>query len=142
MFNLDTSLGFRVSRLAAIFRGALERRLARHDLTAPQWASLIRLQTSGPLPQRQLGDDLGFDKATIGGIVARLEAKGLVERRKGDDRRVSLVSLTAGGDALARETSAYGEAINRRALAGFSADERSRLVADLSRMTQSLAEGE
>lgn len=141
MFSLDTSLGFRVSRLAASLRGELERRLARHDLTAPQWASLIRLQTGGPLSQRCLGDDLGFDKATIGGIVGRLEAKGLVERHKGEDRRVSLVSLTAAGDALARQTSAYGEEINRRALSGFSDEERSRLLADLSRMTKALAEG-
>jgi DNA-binding MarR family transcriptional regulator len=64
------------------------------------------MQTVGNQPgidQRTLAGAIGFDTSTIGGVIDRLEARGLVQRNASpDDRRVRLLALTDAGRALLR----------------------------------------
>jgi DNA-binding MarR family transcriptional regulator len=139
MKTLDESLGFQVNRLAGAMRAALEARLVEHGLTAPQWATLMRLLEHDGWPQKELGDSQGMDKATVGGIVARLEAKGLIARRPDpDDGRINRVTLTARGRRLAQELRPLAAEINGRATAGLDAREASALRALLIRARVSL----
>jgi DNA-binding MarR family transcriptional regulator len=68
---------------------------------------LTVLQVQGPLPMSKLADALDVSVASVTGIVDRMEARGLVERRREpDDRRVILVHRTDAGDAVFGEMAA------------------------------------
>ena len=56
------------------------------------------------MDQRSLSRNIGFDTSTIGGVIDRLEKRGLMQRNASeDDRRVRLLTLTDEGEALLRE---------------------------------------
>jgi DNA-binding MarR family transcriptional regulator len=131
MFCLDQSLGFLVSRLASSLRSDLEKHLAASGLTAPQWAVLMRLLQHDAWPQKELGQALGMDKATVGGVVARLAARRLVVRnRDAQDARVLRVSATTEGRALALSVQPLGDKANTHATAALSKSE----IAELKRL--------
>jgi DNA-binding MarR family transcriptional regulator len=51
------------------------------DLTPPQFSVVAKLAEIGPTSQNYLGRLVAFDAATIKGIVDRLSARGIVDRR-------------------------------------------------------------
>lgn len=62
---------------------------------------LIMLEATGPLPMSRLADALDISVASMTGVVDRMEARGLVERRRdAEDRRVILVHAAEGGTRL------------------------------------------
>lgn len=67
---------------------------------APQQAmALAHLEPGKPVPMGALAEALQCDNSNITGIVDRLEAAGLVERRPSErDRRVKAVVLTERGE--------------------------------------------
>ena len=68
---------------------------------------LTVLQVRGPLPMSKLADELDVSVASLTGIIDRMEARGVVERRREpDDRRVILVHRTDAGDAVFGEMAA------------------------------------
>jgi MarR family transcriptional regulator, organic hydroperoxide resistance regulator len=72
------------------------------DLTPSQGMALRSLDR--PLPMSTLAEALACDASNVTGIVDRLEARGLIERRPSPtDRRVKLLVLTGEGARL-RET--------------------------------------
>jgi MarR family transcriptional regulator, organic hydroperoxide resistance regulator len=66
---------------------------------SPVGAHALRLLDAGtPLTMSDLADALGCDASNVTGVVDRLEDRGLVERRPGqDDRRVKTLALTPEG---------------------------------------------
>jgi DNA-binding MarR family transcriptional regulator len=74
------------------------------DMTPPQLMTLRRLTTDDPVPTSEVAKWLCCDASNVTGIVDRLEARGLVERRPAPgDRRVKMLALTERGAALAEE---------------------------------------
>ena len=62
---------------------------------------LTLLEASGPMPMGRLAEQLDISVASITGVIDRMEAKGLVERRRdSEDRRVVLVHPGKGGRKL------------------------------------------
>lgn len=69
--------------------------MRRRNLTAPQLATLRRLQRKGPSSAGELARGIAVSQATVTGIVDRLEHKGLVTRsRDPRDRRRVVIDLT------------------------------------------------
>jgi DNA-binding MarR family transcriptional regulator len=65
---------------------------------------LMQLEATGPLPMHRLADALDISVASVTGVVDRMEARGLVERRRdAEDRRVILVRPAEGGRRLFAE---------------------------------------
>ncbi|MBI4666760.1 MAG: MarR family transcriptional regulator [Nitrospinae bacterium] len=140
-FNLDESLGFLLNRAAHSMKWALEKKLARHGLTPPQWASLARLWEEDGLPQSQLGRRLHFDKPTISGIIDRLETKGLVRReRDGEDKRVVRIFLAPKGKKLEKTLAGLATGVNQKAGAGLSPAGLENLKAMLTRIFTNMRE--
>jgi len=79
-------------------RARLVDALERLDLTFMQAHVLRLLDPAAPRPMRDLAETLKCDASNITGIVDRLEARGLVERRtaSGDRRVKALVPTPAG----------------------------------------------
>ena len=51
------------------------------DLSPAQWHVLHLIEPEQPVPMGRLADTLGCDASNVTGLVDRLEARGLVERR-------------------------------------------------------------
>lgn len=78
-----------------------EAQAAGHDLTPVQFAALDALRSHPGIDQGRLSALIAYDRATIGGVVDRLEQKGLVSREVSrHDRRAREVSLTPEGERV------------------------------------------
>jgi DNA-binding MarR family transcriptional regulator len=77
--------------------------VAEFDLTPVGAHALRLLHTEPPLTMRELAEALSCDASNVTGVVDRLEARGLVERRPGrEDRRVKTLALTPAGEDVRR----------------------------------------
>lgn len=73
-------------------------------LTSQMAHALHEIPATGSLTMKELAGELWCDASNATGIVDRLEARGLVERRPSEhDRRVKCVVLTASGKRLRRK---------------------------------------
>lgn len=110
-----------------------ERAAARHALTGAQ-ARVLGLLSLRPMPMRRIAQKLKCEPSNVTGIIDRLEARGLVERRPDpDDRRVKLAAPTEEGRATALSLR-DGLDFAREPLAGLSREERLVLRDLLRRM--------
>ncbi|WP_217551633.1 MarR family winged helix-turn-helix transcriptional regulator [Streptomyces sp. GbtcB6] len=122
-------IGDVVSRFYADYEEAA----GEHTLTGAQ-ARLLSLLSLEPLPMRKLAQKLKCEPSNVTGIVDRLEARGLVERRPDPtDRRVKLAAATDEGRRVARDLR-EGLRFAREPLAGLSDGERLSLRDLLRRM--------
>ena len=103
---------------------------AGFDLTSVQFAAMDAIATQPGIDQASLAAEIGFDRATIGGVVDRLENKGLVQRLvSAQDRRARELSLTAEGQQLLAACRPVVEALQGDILAALSAAEQARFLA-------------
>jgi MarR family transcriptional regulator, organic hydroperoxide resistance regulator len=71
------------------------------DLSPVQCHVLHLIEPQRPLPMGRLAETLGCDASNVTGLVDRLEARGLVQRRPAaDDRRVKVLQLTPTGSRV------------------------------------------
>src|SRR5919204_1535539 len=97
---LAESLRLAVTRLARRLR-----REAGAGLSPSMLAALSTVDRRGPLTLGELAAAEGIAPPSVTAAVARLEEAGLVERATlEEDRRVSVVSVTAAGTGLLRES--------------------------------------
>lgn len=71
---------------------------AGYDLTPIQFAALDAIHNHPGTDQATVAELIAYDRATIGGVIERLEQKGWVDRVVSErDRRARELSLTAEG---------------------------------------------
>ncbi|WP_328746974.1 MarR family transcriptional regulator [Streptomyces sp. NBC_00285] len=122
-----------IGDVVARFYSDYEDAAAEHALTGAQ-ARLLSLLSREPLPMRKLAQKLKCEPSNVTGIVDRLEARALVERRPDPaDRRVKVAAATDEGRRVARELR-EGLRFAREPLAGLSQGERESLRDLLRRM--------
>ena len=74
---------------------------AGFELTSVQFAALDAVAAQPGIDQASLAAAISFDRATIGGVIDRLELKGLVQREVSEaDRRARCLRLTPAGRRL------------------------------------------
>lgn len=102
--ELDEQPGFHIRRLQQIAVAVFLQEAEAHGVTPVQYAALQAIGNAQAIDQRTLARTIGFDTSTIGGVIDRLEARGLVQRNASPtDRRVRLLTLTEAGQLLLRE---------------------------------------
>jgi MarR family transcriptional regulator, organic hydroperoxide resistance regulator len=75
--------------------------VAALDLAPAQARALHELDLDRPISMRELADRLKSDPSNLTGLIDRLEARGLVERRPDPaDRRIKGLALTPAGAQL------------------------------------------
>ncbi len=68
------------------------------EVTSPQFAVLYALRAEKNIDQKTLGERVSLDRSTTAEVVARLKARGLIQRfRDPRDGRRNLLRLTAAG---------------------------------------------
>ncbi|MFF1834276.1 MarR family winged helix-turn-helix transcriptional regulator [Streptomyces sp. NPDC058231] len=122
-----------IGTVVARYYEEYDRAAAAHSLTGAQ-ARVLGLLSLEPMPMRRIAQKLKCEPSNVTGIVDRLEARGLVERRPDPaDRRVKLAAPTEKGIDTARELrESLGFA--REPLARLSAADREVLRDLLRRM--------
>lgn len=93
---------FRLIRFHTRSRLAVATRLRVYDLSVPQCDVLTTLTEREGVSQQELAERLYVTKGNISGLIDRLAANGLVERRAtAGDRRSHSIHLTPEGRELA-----------------------------------------
>lgn len=101
--DLDDLPGHHIRRLQQIAVALFLQETEPFGLTPVQYAALQGVATAPGVDQRTLARSIGLDTSTTGGVLDRLEARGLLQRQANpEDRRVRLLALTADGHALLR----------------------------------------
>lgn len=87
--------GIKLRRCHQISTALFEQALDGAQLTAPQYGAMVILKEYPGINQVRLGRLLGYDRSTIGSVVAHLVTRGLVERKPDPaDGRGRVLTLT------------------------------------------------
>jgi DNA-binding MarR family transcriptional regulator len=106
-------------------------------LTPPQHNVLAAIAANPGSHQTELSRLVGYDRATVGAVIAGLEGRGLIARKgTAADRRLKTLSPTAKGAKLLRASTTVMQRINEALLAPLDAREREQLVALLSKVAR------
>jgi len=99
--DLSAMPGHLARRVQQIAVALFAQELAELNLTPVQYSSLQTVCETPGIDQKTLATTIGYDTSTIGGVIDRLEARGLLVRNLSPaDRRVRLVTPTPQGQAL------------------------------------------
>lgn len=82
-------------------------------LTHPQYLVMLALWEHAPLPVKDIGKLLQLDSATLSPLLKRLEAGGLIQRRRRDDdeRSVDIVLTATGTDLREQALAIPGQVV-------------------------------
>lgn len=101
--ELYESAGHLLRRASQINTALFMSACAEFDLTTVQFAALVAISEVPGVDVTRLSSLIAFDRSTLGGVVERLEAKGLVVRAPDkNDRRIKLLYVTPSGVAMIR----------------------------------------
>ena len=130
---LPELLGYRL-RLAqqAVFRDFA----ASVGEVSPGRAGIVLLIEANPgVTQGRLAEAVRLDRSTMVGVIDSLEERGLVERRRGSDRRTNGLWLTRAGRALLARALRAIARHEQRIAARLSATERRQLLVLLGKIS-------
>lgn len=104
-------LCFQVARVSRKMTRITKEKLIPYGLTTTQFFLLTALYEEDGLPISVLAQNVALDKATLTGLIDRLERDDLTERRADpEDRRAIRIHLTAKAEGLRKElTELYHE---------------------------------
>jgi DNA-binding MarR family transcriptional regulator len=95
---------------------------------------LFLVEANPGVTQSRLARAVHLDRSTMVGVIHTLEGRGLVERRRGEDRRTNGLWLTRAGRALMERLKRRIELHERRVAARLSSAERAQLIALLEKL--------
>jgi DNA-binding MarR family transcriptional regulator len=114
---------------------------AGFDLTPVQYAALEAIYENPGADQKFVAQAIGYDRATIGGVIERLEKKGWVRRLISEqDRRARELSLTAKGNSVRLALQPIVRDLQKDILQPLSAADQERLI-DWARQVVHHADG-
>jgi DNA-binding MarR family transcriptional regulator len=125
-------LGYRL-RLAqqAVFRDFAA---SVHGLSPGRVGLLVLIDANPGVTQSRLAEAVRRDRSTMVGVLDQMEARGLIERRRGTDRRTNGLWLTRAGRAMLARALRRIAAHERRIAARLSAAERRELLRLLAKI--------
>jgi DNA-binding MarR family transcriptional regulator len=133
--DLYRTAGHLIRRCHQIDSSIFAEETSGYEITSPQWAALRILSEHPGIEMTRLSDLIAYDRSTIGALVDRLVAKGLVSRIRGTlDRRTRELTLTEPGRALVAELRPQLHRVQERLLAALSAPEQEALIGLLERV--------
>ncbi|MGH3309501.1 MAG: MarR family winged helix-turn-helix transcriptional regulator [Streptomyces sp.] len=109
--------------------------MVSEETTSPQFAVLNALVEKPGMDQRTLSEQVRLDRSTIADLVARLAARGLIERvRDPADGRRNVLKLTTEGKGAHRKLVTRTTRMNRVFLAPLDGDEQETLLRLIARV--------
>ena len=118
----EIRLGFYIHDASRLRRIVYDTALKPLGVTRSQAWVIAYLSRQDGMPQSELAAQLDLGKVALGGLVDRLEAAGLVERRAdAGDRRVKRIFLSSDGRKVVTRMRKIAAATNAVILAGIPA---------------------
>ncbi len=118
-------IGFLVHDVSRMRRTLFDQSVKDLGITRAQWWALANLSRHEPegMVQSDLARLLDIGKVSVGGLIDRLEAAGLVERRfDSADRRLKRVYVTPAGYEVIDKMTEVGRSLNSKIMAGIPLD--------------------
>lgn len=117
--------GHHIRRAQQISSAYFAEELADSELTSVQMVALVVVADYPGIDATRLSEVIDIDRATIGGVVDRLERKGLIRRLVNtQDKRSKTIQATAAGKALLKVSLPKVERVQERLLAPLTPAER------------------
>lgn len=124
----DNCIFFQLAKASQTGTKFLHAKVSGLNITPVQAMVMGFLSEQDQVPAGELGKRVELDSATLTGILDRLEAARLVERRGNpDDRRSIKIHLTGEGRKLGVEVTRRIQEANREFLAPFTETEKREL---------------
>lgn len=137
---LNAFVPYQIYRVSTLMNMRLQGRLKAVGINLSQWRVLSVLRSHGQLSLTQIVERTVMEQPTISRVIGQLEAEGLIERNSSpEDSRISLISLTTGGEAMFDEISPDAVRHQRTALEGLSTDDLGALRRILTHIEHNVA---
>ncbi len=95
---------------------------------------LLLIDANPGVTQSRLAQAVGIDRSTMVGVLHALQARELIERRRGEDRRTNGLWLTRTGRELVASLKQRIRTHERRVASRLSGGERAHLMAMLEKL--------
>jgi MarR family transcriptional regulator for hemolysin len=136
---IESDFLFLIYDVAQLVRRQADKRARRYAMTRAQWAVLARLQREPGITQSRLAVLTDVEPITIGRLVDRLAANGLIERHPDPhDRRVWRLTLTPKTATILKQIAAFRRELHDQMADGLDAQSLNTLIACLQRMRVNL----
>jgi DNA-binding MarR family transcriptional regulator len=139
MTDFNQDLQIQLHDVARMLRTRFDRWARTYGLTRAQGVILARLSRQPGLSQIELAAICEVEPITIGRLVDRLEARGLLERRPDpNDRRIRRLHLLPAAKSMIAKIEVYKADLDAWLLGAISAEERQTVVNVLLHMKTKL----
>ena len=109
-----------------------------YDITPVQYAALLAIKLMPNSDQVQIANYISYDKVTIGGVIERLQRKGLISRAVNErDKRARILNITNEGIYMISQVDAVIEQIQQDILKMLDEEEQQTFMQLLRKATQS-----
>lgn len=135
--------GFLLHDVSRLRRTVFDQRVRPYGITRSQWWVLAHLSRARgqPMSQIELARLLDVGKATLGGLIDRLERSGYVVRGNDEaDRRVKTVAITTEGETLISIMEKVGNELNSSVISGIPDADMEVFERSLAQMKRNLLE--
>jgi DNA-binding MarR family transcriptional regulator len=134
-------LSFLIHDVSRMRRTAYDQLMKPLGVTRAQWWVLAHLSRNDGMMQTQLADALDVGKASLGTLIERLEASGLIERREDPiDKRARRVYMARAGQQLLKQMTQAENRFNERILRDLSAPDRDLMIQRLTQIKHALSQ--
>ena len=141
-FEREHSAGYLTNWAARLFARSIDRRLKTLGVSSGQLPVFFALAGGRRMTQKQLAEAAAIEQPTMAATLARMERDGLIQRDTNPaDGRSALVALSPAAARKARALREAIDAVNREALAEFTATDREALLAMLRKLISTLESG-
>jgi DNA-binding MarR family transcriptional regulator len=105
--------------VARLMRTRVDQAARAYGMTRAQWIILARLDRQPGMSQNELATICEVEPITVGRLIDRLEARGMVERRNDpSDRRIRRLHLLPAARPILTEISRYRAALDAEITSG------------------------
>lgn len=119
MHSLDRDPLILIYDVARLLRTRFDQRARAYGMTRAQWIILARLERQPGLSQNELAAICEVEPITVGRLVDRLEAHGLVQRRNDPaDRRIRRLHLLPAAKPILEEITRQRDWMSKRLTEG------------------------
>lgn len=137
MDELYAKPGHLVRRLWQIHAALFAEECVPFDLTSVQYAAIFAIASNPGVDATRLSSLIAFDRSTLGDVLERLEAKGLLRRKSAaTDKRAKLLYLTAVGLRLLDQVEPAVLRVQERLLQPLNKIDRNTVLRLLTSLTE------
>jgi DNA-binding MarR family transcriptional regulator len=132
---LEDHLGYWLRKLSNAVSSSFAERLARHEVSVPQWVVLRTLFDYESLPLKEIVVHVEVDQGSLSRMVDRLIARGWVQREAdASDRRAVAISLTRQGRSLVPKLAAEADKNEEAFFSGLSQTEHEKFLRTIQKL--------